>query len=65
MFCLVAFDPIELLTCLAPQNDPQNLSFVKYMYAVVKKRSEIVVKWPNLKVVFFELTRTIHVLRLS
>ena len=29
MLCLVAFDLVELLMHLAPQNDPQHLSFVK------------------------------------
>ena len=37
MFCLVAFDLIELLKHLAPQNDPQHLSFVKDINAVGKK----------------------------
>ena len=26
---VIAFDPIKIQTCLAPQNDRQNLSFVK------------------------------------
>ena len=37
VFCLVAFDLIELLTHLAPQNDPQHLSFVKDINAVGKQ----------------------------
>ena len=37
MFCLVAFDLIEHLTHLAPQNDCQHLSFVKDINAVGKK----------------------------
>ena len=37
MFCLVAFDLIELLMHLAPQNDPQHLSFVKDINALGKK----------------------------
>ena len=28
-FCVITFDPITIKTCLAPQNDRQNLSFVK------------------------------------
>ena len=30
---VVAFDPIEIYTSLAPQNDRQSLSFVKYFIA--------------------------------
>ena len=37
VFCVVAFDLIELLNYLAHQNDPQHLSFVKYINAVGKK----------------------------
>ena len=34
---VVAFDPIGIQTHLAPQNDRQNLSFVKGNYVVGKK----------------------------
>ena len=37
VFYLVAFDPIEIQTCSAPQNDRQNLIFVKDVYEVGKK----------------------------
>ena len=37
VFYLVAFDLIELLMHLTPQNDPQHLSFVKDINAVGKK----------------------------
>jgi hypothetical protein len=33
----VAFDPIKILTCVALQNDHQNLSFVKATNVVGKK----------------------------
>ena len=36
-FYVVAFDPIRIQTCLTPQNDHQNLSFVKDIHAVAKK----------------------------
>ena len=28
-FCIITFEPIKIQTCSAPQNDRQNLSFVK------------------------------------
>ena len=28
-FCVITFEPIEVQTCSAPQNDRQNLVFVK------------------------------------
>ena len=28
-FCVITFEPIEVQTCSAPQNDRLNLSFVK------------------------------------
>ena len=34
---VIAFDPIKIQTCLAPQNDRQHLSFVKYIYVDAKK----------------------------
>ena len=36
-FCAITFEPIKIETCLAPQNDHLNLSFVKDMYVVGKK----------------------------
>ena len=50
---VVVFDPIEIQTHLAPQNDHQHLNFVKDVYAIGKKRPEMVVNWPNAKVVSF------------
>ena len=40
MFCLVAFDLIELLTHLAPQNDHQILIFVKDIYVLGGKMTK-------------------------
>ena len=37
MFYVVAFDPIEFLTCYTPQNDHLNLIFVKDIHAVCKE----------------------------
>ena len=37
----------------APQNDHQHLNFVKDVYVVGKKWPEMVVNWPNAKVVSF------------
>ena len=36
-FCVITFEPIEVQTCSAPQNDRQNLVFVKDIKVVVKK----------------------------
>ena len=36
-FCVITFEPIEIQTCSAPQNDRQNLVFVKDIKVVVKK----------------------------
>ena len=36
-FFVITFVPIEILTCLAPQNDCLNFSFVKDIKVVVKK----------------------------
>jgi hypothetical protein len=33
VFCVIPFEPIEVQTCSATQNDHPNLSFVKYIYA--------------------------------
>ena len=32
VFCVITFQPIEVQTCSAPQNDRLNLSFVKDIY---------------------------------
>ena len=37
VFFAVAFDPIKIQTCSAPQNDRPQLSFLKDMYVVGKK----------------------------
>ena len=36
-FCVIPFEPIEVQTCSAPQNDRQNLGFVKDIKVVVEK----------------------------
>ena len=36
-FCVITLEPIEVQTCSAPQNDRQNLGFVKDIKVVVKK----------------------------
>ena len=36
-FCVITFEPIEVQTCSAPQNDRQNLVFVKDIKVVVEK----------------------------
>ena len=43
MFSVISFEPIEIHTGLAPQNDHLNLSFVKDVYVVAK---QMVLKWP-------------------
>ena len=47
----VAFDPIKILTCWAPQNNRQNLSFVK-VELPAKKWPKIVIKWPLMSCIF-------------
>ena len=37
VFNVIAFVPIKIQTCLAPQNDSQQLSFLKDIYVVGKK----------------------------
>ena len=44
-FCIITFEPIEVQTCSAPQNDCLNLSFVKDMY-IVENWLEMVEKRP-------------------
>jgi hypothetical protein len=36
-FCVITYEPIEVQTCSAPQNDRQNLVFVKDIKVVVEK----------------------------
>ena len=48
-FCVITFQPIISKTCLAPQNDRQNLSFVKDEHTYGKKmarkgRSKVIYK---------------------
>ena len=62
MFYVVAFYPIKVWTCLALQNDRQNLCFVKEIYVAGKKCPEMVINAPNLKVLSFESKRSIYVL---
>ena len=49
VFNAVAFDPIKIWTCLAPQNGHQHLSFVKDYNVVGKKRPKMVKKWPCMR----------------
>ncbi len=53
MIHVIDFDQIGILTCLAPQNDHQNLHFVKDIYVVGKKWPETVVNLSNTKIVSF------------
>ena len=36
-FCVINFEPIKILTCLAPQNYRLNLSFLKDVHIVGQK----------------------------
>ena len=49
VFYIVAFDSIEIQTCLDPQNDHQNLSFVKDVHVVGKKMTRNAGKIAKLK----------------
>ena len=53
MIYVLGFDPIKILTCWALQNNCQNLSFVKAINVVVKKRPEMIVQWPTPSIVRF------------
>ena len=64
MIYVVAFDPIKIQTCLAPQNDCQNLSFVKDNYVVGKKRPEMVLKSPTNSFVLFLSVQTLILVKL-
>ena len=48
----IVFDPIEIQTNQAPQNDRLNLSFLKDFNVVGEKWPERVVKWPFLSLKF-------------
>ena len=37
VFCVITFEPIEVQTCSAPQNDRQNLVFVKDIKVLVEQ----------------------------
>ena len=37
MFCVIIFEPLEVQTCSAPQNDCLNLSFGKDIYVDSRK----------------------------
>ena len=45
---VVAFDPIKIQTCLAPQNDCQHLNFVQDSYVVGEKMTRNGRQKPNL-----------------
>ena len=53
MIYIVLFDPIEIYTHLAPQNDHQHLSFVKDIYVVGKKVTKNGCKMAKLKSCLF------------
>ena len=59
---VVIFDPIQIQTSLASQNDSQHLSFVKDSYIVPKKLAELVIKWQTHTAVTFICVQTIAVL---
>ena len=48
-FHVVAFDLIIIQTRLAPQNEHQNLSFVKDIHVVSKRMAEMIIKLPKCK----------------
>ena len=45
-FCVITFEPTMIQTCLAPQNDRLNLSFVKDENIVAEKMARNGPKWP-------------------
>ena len=49
---VIAFDPIEIQTQQAPQNDCLNLSVLKDFNVVGEKGPERVVKWPFFSCIF-------------
>ena len=58
MFYVVAFDPIKISTCLAPQNDHQHLGYVKEHGEKMTRYGLKMVK--NSKVVSFESNKSIY-----
>ena len=60
MIYVVAFDPIKIQTCLAPQNDWQNPSFVKDNYVNGKKLPEMVINSPTNSFVLFLSVQTLY-----
>ena len=48
----IDFDPIQIKTCSAPQNDRQHLLFVKDIHVNAKKMTTKGPKWPFLKLKF-------------
>ena len=61
---VIDFDFIGISTHLAPQNDSQRLDFVKDIYVVGKKWPEMVVNWPNAKVVSFLNGQSLYIINL-
>ena len=64
IFCFFAFfvitlEPIKVKTCLAPQNDRLNLSFVKDNHIFGEKWPDMVVKWPYISCHIFWVHRTL------
>ena len=59
-FCVITFEPIMIKTCIAPQNDHLNFSFVKDIYVV----QEMVVK-QTLRAVAHFGHQTLHLLALE
>ena len=46
VFGVITFEPINIQTCLAPQNVCLNLSFVNDVHVVAKKWPKVVLKRP-------------------
>ena len=53
MIYVVAFDPIKILTCWGPQNDRQNLSFVRAFNVVGEKMAQNTIQNGQLLVLSF------------
>ena len=51
-FRVITIVPIMIQTCLAPQNDHLNLSFVKDFMWFTQKWPQMVVKWPYIRCKF-------------
>ena len=54
------FEPIEVQTFKAPQNDPLNLNFVKETYAIGKKWPEMAIKQPFIIFFHFQTVYMMH-----